>query len=78
MSNTIKIEGEVVIINELPENIQHQVALFNYIASELMEAKKKLGMVELSKVEASRQITASYRAYKESQKASNEEVEDQS
>lgn len=60
---TIKIDGEVVIVDELPENIQNQVTLYFHIAERLIEAKKQLGMIELARVEATRQISSTYKKY---------------
>ena len=64
---TIKIEGETIAVADLPDNLKNQVALSEHIAVQMVEARKQMGMVELARSEAARQLTVGYKQFKAAQ-----------
>lgn len=62
---TLTIDGEVVMISSLPDNMKSMATLYEYTMNQEMEARKQLAMVESARSELGRRITTSYAEYKQ-------------
>ena len=61
---TLRIDGEVVVIATLPDNLRNLATLYEHTLNKEIEARKDLAMVESAKADIGARITASYKQYK--------------
>jgi hypothetical protein len=61
---TLKIDGEVVLVASLPDELKQVVTLYEYALNEEIEARKKLALVEAGRSDVATRLTAGYAKYK--------------
>lgn len=60
---TLKIDGEVVLVSSLPDELKQLVTLYEYSLEEEIEARKKLALVEAGRSDVAARLTAGYKNY---------------
>jgi L-arabinose isomerase len=73
---TIKIDDKVIRVDELPEQLQGIIALYELSLEEELDAKKSLGLREAARLELTRRIILGYREF-EAATTKSGEVEDE-
>jgi hypothetical protein len=63
---TIKLNGQTLIVSELSNELQNLVALLENINDNILQANITLGINEAAKIEVSRQIGNAYARSQES------------
>ncbi len=58
---TLKIDGEVVLVSSLPDELKQLVTLYEYALEEEIEARKKLALVEAGRADVAARLTAGYK-----------------
>ena len=74
---TLTIDGEVVMVSSLPDNMKSMATLYEYTMNQEIEARKQLAMVESARAELGRRITTSYAEYKQAIAMAQEQLKEQ-
>lgn len=74
---TLKIDGEVVLVASLPDELKQVVTLYEYALNEEIEARKRLALVEAGRSDVATRLTAGYAKYKTQVEAARAQAEHQ-
>lgn len=61
---TLKIDGEVVLVSSLPSDLQQVATLYEYALTEELEARKRLALIEAGRSDIATRLTVGYTNYK--------------
>lgn len=75
---TLKINDDTVIVKELPEALQNEVALYEHVLIKLMEAQKEMAVLEMARNTSTQVIATNYQKYVEEEAKAKEDSKDDS
>lgn len=61
---TLKIDGEVVLISSLPDELKQIATLYEHTINRELEARKELAMIEAGRSDIASRLVAGYKQYK--------------